>query len=792
MSKIDDDLKTILAQKPEQGQPEPRDPSLSEYAPLTDEALQSMEAEAELEKQFGGRGGEAFAGSAASAATLGLSDVALRGMGVSAERLSEVRERSPISSALGTGTGIVAPLVMSGGAAAPVQATGITAKAVLAAKTAAQYSPINLATKGGKAVEHFAADALKSRVRSKAAKEILSKATGMAAEGVALAEGNLVSEAALGRADLNGENVIASAGAGALLGAGFGTVFGAASASIPMASKVLKPLGSKLNGHVDDFTNPATSMQEVSGLTGKQQRNILRRNPKFFDEAVTYTNTELEHGVLTTPKAMYESNLTALKRNGTAVSKTIDELHGAATGHPTLSLSRDAVYGGKLRDGILKELRESLSGTAEVSAEKLKVIDNFDELLERYRKKNAPMDLKELDNLRKDLQKIKYKFNGTEVHNNKADVAEALRGGIREVIDETARRVGAGTQNPGLKDIAARLERANKNFSIGSTLEPGLYWRMTRGGNNLKFMDIIEGAAAQSIMGPAGLLLTGAKKVLSSDLRRNFMILTDMQRQATATTDLIKKSVSAFVSKSRKPASSMSLNALTGSGYGLSPANKAPKTRQEAFKNIAMNLNELQTSPDLLQTRLIKSTARIANAAPAIAQEMQQTLVKATQFLAVKLPRPFDSGSGEMFQREYQPTSMELAKFERYLQAVEHPLTILDDLEKGTLTAEHVEALKAVYPALYGQLQQQVLDQVASPEGQEMSYSKKVTLGILLDIPTDESLQGYSILALQSNFLPAEEPEMGPSGAKKSINTSKMESAGRAQTDVERIASRKA
>lgn len=789
MSNIDKDLDEALA---EHSASVPN-PTMSDYAPISAADMATAEAEASKEKQFGGRGLEAAAGSAASAATLGLSDVALRGMGVSSERLAQVRERSPIASGLGTAAGIVAPMLATGGASALAEGAVEAAPSLAgqAAQAIGKYSPINLANKAGQITEQFASDALKSKIRSKAAREILSKATGMAAEGALINEGNLVDETALGKADLTAQNVIASGGAGALLGAGFGTALGTAQASIPFAKKTLQPLAEKLAGYTADMTNPATAMEEISGLSAKSTKNILSRNPNFFDEAVEYTNKELDHGLLTSPEKMYESNAVALERNGKLIGQTIDELHLLATGNPELSLSREAIYGTELRDGVLKELRGSLAGTGEVNAEKLKVIDNFDELLERYRKKSSPMDLGELNDLRKDLQKIKYKFNGSEVHNNKADVASELAGGIRKVIDDTAKRVAASSSSSDIVDIAERLKTANKNFAVGSTLEPGLYRRMSKGGSNVKFMDIIEGAAAQHLLGPSGLVLAAGKKVFNSDIRRNFMILTDMQRQATHTADLIKSSVGDFINKVKKPVQSASIKALVSSGYSMGPEGQAPKNKNEAFQNISANLTELQTSPDLLMNRLVKSTARIANAAPAVANEMQQTLTTATQFLLTKLPKSVDSGSGEMFKRQYEPTTIEMAKFERYLQTVEHPLSVLDDLEKGTITSEHVEALKTVYPALYTQLQSQVLEQVASPAGQKMSYSKKVQLGILLDVPTDESLQSQSILALQSNFLPKDESaQPNQHSAVSQTGASKINMAERSESGTEKIANR--
>lgn len=86
---------------------------------------QEVGTERYLDQEYGDSPGEAFLGSAASAFTLGLSDVAARALGASPERLREARARSPIASGAGElagviGQAVVAPqsLLVTGGEAA--------------------------------------------------------------------------------------------------------------------------------------------------------------------------------------------------------------------------------------------------------------------------------------------------------------------------------------------------------------------------------------------------------------------------------------------------------------------------------------------------------------------------------------------------------------------------------------------------------------------------------------------------------------------------------------------------
>jgi hypothetical protein len=91
-------------------------------------------------------------------------------------------------------------------------------------------------------------------------------------------------------------------------------------------------------------------------------------------------------------------------------------------------------------------------------------------------------------------------------------------------------------------------------------------------------------------------------------------------------------------------------------------------------------------------------------------------------------------------------------------------------------------------------MQQQVMDHVAE-DGDKLSYGKRIQLGILLDVPTDESMRPDAIQYLQAQFAQAEQaaPQPGTSGAVKPTQTglSEINQAARLTTDTQQTAARR-
>jgi hypothetical protein len=102
---------------------------------------------------------------------------------------------------------------------------------------------------------------------------------------------------------------------------------------------------------------------------------------------------------------------------------------------------------------------------------------------------------------------------------------------------------------------------------------------------------------------------------------------------------------------------------------------------------------------------------------------------------------------------------MELRKFARYVDAVEGgPEVIAERVSTGQLTPEDAETLREVYPETYREIQEGLVDRLSTVR--RMPYAKRLMLGVLFDVPTDDSLNPEFIAGMQSRF-PAEEGTEG-------------------------------
>ncbi|HBU30617.1 MAG TPA: hypothetical protein DEB56_14580 [Thiobacillus sp.] len=147
-------------------------------------------------------------------------------------------------------------------------------------------------------------------------------------------------------------------------------------------------------------------------------------------------------------------------------------------------------------------------------------------------------------------------------------------------------------------------------------------------------------------------------------------------------------------------------------------------------------IREQKGRPELLAAS-VQATG-LQHAEPDVAKAMVSNARRINDFLDSKLPqqslRPSLAGP-----KMLPPTGQDLAKFSRYLRAAKDPLSVLDDLRDDDLSPEAVEALKTCYPQLYGDITATVIDAVADA-GESMPYDRRITLGLLLGVPTDPTL----------------------------------------------------
>lgn len=217
--------------------------------------------------------------------------------------------------------------------------------------------------------------------------------------------------------------------------------------------------------------------------------------------------------------------------------------------------------------------------------------------------------------------------------------------------------------------------------------------------------------------------------------------LAEMERLIGKASNAIGKGAAAIF----KPAialSDMSRNVVT---------KLALEDRMDSHKKLVDTLTKFQHNPESLIDAISSNTEPISGAAPKTAQALQNASIQATQFLASKIPSP---PNANQFSEPYQPSSTELATFERYLTVAEKPMTALDQVRNGTLTPETIETLTAIYPKLYDQMKQAIMqeatDQLASKT--PIPYGIKQSISHFIGEPMDETMTPQSIMANQMSY----------------------------------------
>jgi len=156
---------------------------------------------------------------------------------------------------------------------------------------------------------------------------------------------------------------------------------------------------------------------------------------------------------------------------------------------------------------------------------------------------------------------------------------------------------------------------------------------------------------------------------------------------------------------------------------------------------------------------LREQAAAMAPQAPQIQASALATADRAAQYLTTALPAAVSRGLGP----PRPPSRDEMEKWLRKARVVEDPASVVRDIEAGRLSRDGVDALRTVYPARYAALQRDLMtalaEQAGSPGGIQMPYQDRLQLGLLLDIPTDATLDPELMRAVQATYTPAAEAE---------------------------------
>lgn len=177
----------------------------------------------------------------------------------------------------------------------------------------------------------------------------------------------------------------------------------------------------------------------------------------------------------------------------------------------------------------------------------------------------------------------------------------------------------------------------------------------------------------------------GGDKAIRQYLLKTVPILSEAEKSVNKTKSTISSAVNGFY-RSTAPT-------ITAGALALNEDRK--------IENAKKVYEQVQNDPQAFIDRFMVKNKDLMDAAPNVTMALQSNMLAGMRFLQSKVP----SKKTDYLAHEYTPSRSELLGFQEYVEAVEKPMAVFDKMRNGYISPRHIEALKVVYPKLYGALQ---------------------------------------------------------------------------------------
>jgi hypothetical protein len=130
------------------------------------------------------------------------------------------------------------------------------------------------------------------------------------------------------------------------------------------------------------------------------------------------------------------------------------------------------------------------------------------------------------------------------------------------------------------------------------------------------------------------------------------------------------------------------------------------------------------------------SMGGLTQSAPVLTAQLAAAASRGAVYLEQHLPAATRAPSVFQPNKRAEISDMALRSFARRWATVANPMTAVEDLQKGTLTYDQVDALKNVYPMLYDGLRLKTMQrlQQLDQRGVTVPYQDRLQLNLLLDL----------------------------------------------------------
>lgn len=706
-----------------------------------------------------------------------------RAIGVSPEEMLMRRKINPGTFYGSEGLAFAAPALLTGGASVLGR---IAPEAALALKSAAGalegVTQVGLLSKTTKALEGaglVAGNTLASKIGTVAAKQAIDNAL--------IASSDEISKLILNDPDQSVGSAVASVGLSSLLGGTVGGTFAAVSpawkkASSSRAAQELKNFVGRFNEHImnpnpvgaitEEFTNLYQNIKKVPvfGEEGIKSQAIEKLLPNQINDAIATQisdnitrienslNTDLVNDpnkhLLEKALADYRSSLNTDQPSEMfkATQKIKQQFQEWGKYHKDFVPLSERAFRDTAKD-LAFEFRQGLENPkvwGEAGNIQAKVNKAFSEYFPTLQDIEKTFTRKLSDGTREfDPGKINTYYN--QLGKPTAEIKQSM---VKEFLDKTAKYQGAiddaflsvGMESPfepvSLNQIKDTLNEKTLGAKIADIfIHKGL---KNAGGEGL------AGVVGSLALSHVGIPKEIGFLVGSRALGRFFTSVL-----GTLGNSLISNPVSA---KGFKAASEY----ITTVSHGEELLNHAVKgifhseleTLPLAFSPSKEKLQFLDNALKKLQTNLnplLSQDDPMSHYLPAQQSAVTFSKSNASQYLnSIRA----DQSKQQPLDDEPEVSQAQKDQFNSALRIAEQPLTVLESLKNGTLTAEELRHLQWMYPAYYKRVQEKVTNAMIdhlhqNDQKSQIPYQTKIGLSMLLAQPLDSTMTPSSILAAQ-------------------------------------------
>lgn len=731
-----------------------------------------------LQEKHGGIGEQAItlAEGAASGATFGLSDVALDAAGADTAGRAVA---NPTTRGAGEVLGVVAPVVLSGGTGSAAALARLTPAAKIAAGAAKAEGLVARGVRGVMGTGKLAT------VTERAA----ALATSGAIEGAAFGAGRAVSDAALGDTPLTAEKLLSAAEHGAMWGGATGGVLGVSGVALKAAARRASEsmLGGKtLQEAATDFANK----RAIKGVTGRNRKVFaeLHANPeraKRIGERLRQMN--LSGDAATDAVALHTARKAVGKEMGTLASE-LDGMGVSATGP-----LKNAVAAVK-QQAELARADFGLGAGKKVAKKLEKQIEKIDEELQGGReftfseawKMRQAIDSAETAALEKVAQgrsspvadaiaEMRRSFDDAVTaaipQADDALVAAAAQGSpaaVAQLSKHNSLRDAWKALKTEYSDLAMVAKAADDNSIREAANRWGSPTDYASGLGSGNLIGVLTGLATGSVgVGALAGLAGGAVAGIAHKYARE---------RGSAFVAKMAERVAAFDTRVEAAAKALVREGGVGKAAKTAPAIIAAGNWEDRFDTLRQQLGVFQHNPEKAVEMLAEMTGDIAIKDPTLAQELHTQILGDSQYLLSKMPLAFSRVNNSLtpMLEEGRISGFDKRRAVRIADALNDPASVLEDLQRGVINRDGIQALQDRRPQVFEIIQGKVIEEVAMRDT-PLPFRKRTLLSVAFDFQGDWSLLPQNLAAIQAAVRPQEEAQpSGGGGANMNIDPGRM------------------